>query len=372
MRNRYLPFIILFFSSFFAAFSQGSLPLLALKNNDIKTAKYLIDSLTEMQVYEKNAEVWYVNGLIYENIYFSGDSTIRKMAKSPLLIAAESYVKASIDIKNNKYATIATKRLDSAVTKNLLFEGEKLEKLKKIDDAVSHFEIYAKIRERDTTGLLKLAIAADKANNLELAEKTYLKLISLKYTTPFVYKSLFLILKQQKKYADAQNISNEAEKSFGKDEDWVRMDIALAIEMNKIDLAMSKLDSAALKFPENKHIYLFNIGAIYDSKDSSNLAIAYYEKALASNFNYFEPNYNIGGIYFQKASAIYAEINKMPYVEYQKNGKIKEEDGHQLSKVALHYFERCYEINKDEKVKLLLKDIYRNLKLTSKLKEIDK
>jgi len=332
----------------------------------------LIDSLAEMQVYEQDAEVWYINGLVYETIYFSKDSATRQLTKSPLLMAAESYVKVSQSSQNAKYSKLASKRLDSAVTKSLFQEGVKLEKEKKIEDAVSHFSIYNKIKTDDTSGLIKLAIAAEKAQKYELAKESYGKLINLNYKTKSIYKSLIVILKEANTYDEVKRILVEAQNLYPNDEDWTKLDISLAFAMQKNSLALLKLDSAAAKFPQNKKLYYFNKAAYYDSKDSTNLAIANYEKSLDEDANYFDSNFNLGGIYYRKSKSIYTKINEMPYPEYQSKGRETAVEGHIFSKLALPYFERCYQIRKEETVKALLWDIYKNLKLNSRLRALEK
>jgi len=372
VRNKLIFLILIFTIGYLSTFSQAGVSLIALKNNEIKKAKYLIDSLTEMQLYDKDAEVWYVNGLIYEIIYFSKDSLTRLLTKSPLLMAAESYLKVSQNTPITKYNKLANKKLDSAVTKSLFTEGTKLEKEKKIEDAVSHLGLYSKIKPEDTSGLIRLAMAGEKAKKNSLAKDSYLKLLGLKYKTKPVYKSLIIILKEENSNDEAQKYLVEARKVFPNDEDWVKLDILLAFGSQKDLLALLKLDSATIAFPNNKKIYLFNKGVYYDSKDSITRAISYYEQAIATDANYYEPNYNLGGIYYRRSKDIYTEINEMPYVAYQKIGREKAEQGHTIARKAMPYFEKCYQVRPEENVKELLTDIYKNLGLNSKLRALER
>lgn len=374
MNYKNLTILILVFCGICQAKAQSNLNATysAFQKKKIPQAKYLIDSIAEMQVNEKDAEVWYLNGLIYEHIFFSKDSATRLLSKNALVTAGDSYYKVIFDLPKSKFTALCSKKVDTLISKNLLLEGKRLEKLKRIDDAISHFELYTKINKTDTSGLIQLAMAADKADKYALAEENYNKLLSLNYANPFVFKALFLVLEAQEKYNEALKIEQKAIKLYNKDQDWTLMEISLNVKMNMTQLAIKKLDSASVKFPEKKKIFTFNIGAIYDRMDSVNKAIEYYKKALEFDSDYFAANFNLGAIYYNKARTLYTDVNSMLYNDYLKVGKIKEYEGHEYSKNAMPYFEKCYQVQKEENVKLILKDIYRNLDLGSKLRDLER
>lgn len=355
------------------AWAQPSQIALLVKSAELKKAKYLIDSICEMQIYEKDAEAWFMNGFVHENIAYSADSATKSLMKNALLVSADAYLKAAKSIKNSRYAAMAQRKLDSAITNNVLAEGVKLENEKKIEDAVSYLDLYISIKPNDTTGLIRNAIANEKALNFESAKKAYTKLLELKHKPKYVYKSIILIYKDNlENPAEASKYLLEAKKLFPNDEDWTKIEIAILIQQKKSVEAIKKLDTAISIYPNSKLIYTYNIGALYHSLDSASKAIEYYEKALAVDEKHFESNYNLGGIYYKKAVTLYSKVNEMVYADYQKQGKKLEEEANGWAGKSLPYFERAYSVRKEEKTKKILRDLYRNLKMNSKFRELEK
>ena len=367
-------FLIIFLSVFsLISNAQIQNALLAVKNGNLGQAKYLADSLSDLSESASNAEVFYIKGIVYEHIFLSPDSTIRKsLEQHPLKIAYSAFERAKSLSANKRYSTAAAKRIDSAITPNLLVESNLLIKQKKVDEAIPLLELFIKEKPKDTSGIILTAITAEKALNYELAKTQYQKLISLNHKTPFIYKSLISIyMENDNNFREAYNYLIQAKALFSKDPDLNKFEVNILMNSDKKKEAIRKMDSLATLEPENKKIYFYNIGVVYQGMDSVKLAKSYYERAISLDPDFYEANYNLGGIYYQKAKAIYAKINSMNYGEYQKSGKTLEYEANNFAKESLPYFEKSYSLRKEESLKAFLTDLYKNLKMKDKIKSLN-
>lgn len=98
----------------------------------------------------------------------------------------------------------------------------------------------------------------------------------------------------------------------------------------------------------------------------------YYTKALEVDANNYDALYQMGAYYYNDAVEIKRQVNGMDMNEYKKTGKDLEAKLAVKYNEALPYFERGYQVKKDEDLKEILKQVYRELKNEAKLAELDK
>jgi len=98
----------------------------------------------------------------------------------------------------------------------------------------------------------------------------------------------------------------------------------------------------------------------------------YYTKALEVDANNYDALYQMGAYYYNDAVEIKRQVNSMDMNEYKKTGKDLEAKLAVKYHEALPYFERGYKVKKDEDLKEILKQVYRELKDEAKLAELDK
>lgn len=99
---------------------------------------------------------------------------------------------------------------------------------------------------------------------------------------------------------------------------------------------------------------------------------AYYTKALEVDANNYDALYQMGAYYYNDAVEIKRQVNGMDMNEYKKTGKDLEAKLAVKYNEALPYFERGYQVKKDEDLKEILKQVYRELKNEAKLAELEK
>ena len=98
----------------------------------------------------------------------------------------------------------------------------------------------------------------------------------------------------------------------------------------------------------------------------------YYTKALDVDPANYDALYQMGAYYYNDAVEIKRQVNSMDMNEYKKTGKDLEAKLAVKYNEALPYFERGYKVKKDEDLKEILKQVYRELKDEAKLAELEK
>jgi hypothetical protein len=98
----------------------------------------------------------------------------------------------------------------------------------------------------------------------------------------------------------------------------------------------------------------------------------YYTKALEVDANNYDALYQMGAYYYNDAVEIKRQVNGMDMNEYKKTGKDLEAKLAAKYNEALPFFERGYKVKKDEDLKEILKQVYRELKDEAKLAELEK
>jgi len=98
----------------------------------------------------------------------------------------------------------------------------------------------------------------------------------------------------------------------------------------------------------------------------------YYLKALEIDANNYDALYQMGAYYYNDAVVIKTQLNGMELNEYKKTGKDFEAKLAVKYNEALPFFERGFKIKKDEDLKEILRQVYRELKDEAKLAELEK
>lgn len=98
----------------------------------------------------------------------------------------------------------------------------------------------------------------------------------------------------------------------------------------------------------------------------------YYTKALAIDPTYYDALYQMGALYFNDAAEFKKQVNAMDMETYKKEGKNVEAKYLAKYNEILPFWEKALSIKKDEDLKEYLKQVYRELKLESKLAELEK
>ncbi len=94
---------------------------------------------------------------------------------------------------------------------------------------------------------------------------------------------------------------------------------------------------------------------------------SFYERALAIDPAYYDALYQLGAYYFNEGAEIKRIVNGMDMATYQKEGKAVEAKLAEKYQMAVPFFERALKVKKDEDLKEILKQIYRELKIDKQI-----
>ena len=220
----------------------------------------------------------------------------------------------------------------------------------------------------DTTALLYGGVSAQQADMIDEALACFQKLAENGDATEETYKTMIYLYRTEKE--DLESVLktvNMALKSYPENTELVQEKITTLIIMERVDEAKAELEEAINDEPTNALYYYF-LGYLYDFEEDPNMAQESYEKAIELNPEYYEANYNLGVVHYNKARDIISEMNNLSLDEYRK----QEADYVARAKVhfeeALPYFEKAVEIKPEEDIQLLetLAGVYLQLKMMDK------
>ncbi len=319
-----------------------------LVSGEIEKAKIEIDSAIVNTSSKKLPVTWYYNGVVYHSIYESKNPEIKSLSSNPLEIAYKSYFKAIELDDENIYVGDIIKRLHIASI-NFYNKGVNDYNNKDYNNALNSFNCIMEINNNqfinkvDTAIILNIALAAHKSNNIELAKKNYNQLIDYKYGDEKIYLSLAEIYKSENNIDSTLIVYKKGIKQLPKNSN------AIVVKLINYFMASGKNDEAleylkiAIKEDELNSTYHFVQGSIYDHKGSYDNAIISYKQAIRLKPNYFDPNYNLGVIFFNKGidEIKQADENKLDNEIFQEHKRLAEEK----FMLAMPYMETARAIN---------------------------
>lgn len=160
------------------------------------------------------------------------------------------------------------------------------------------------------------------------------------------------------------DFAEKAYQKFGtKDIKYIGFVINDKIEKKDIAGAIAKLNEAIAAEPQNGQLYDV-LGVVYENSDGDenekyNKALEAYLKAVSLNPDDAKSNYDLGRIYYNRASKIYDESQSLSNTQFN---KVKEEKIEPLYKQALPYAEKAFAADEDNHdYRQLLKNLYYNL-----------
>ena len=168
-------------------------------------------------------------------------------------------------------------------------------------------------------------------------------------------------------------VVDQALEQYPESKDLVQEKITTLIIMERSDEAEAELEKAISNEPTNALYYYF-LGYLYDVKEEVDKSIEQYKKSIELNPEYYEANYNLAVMYYNKARKLISELNNLSLDEYRKKETEYVEKARVHFEESLPYFEKAVEIKPDEDIQLLetLEGVYLQLKMTEKAEALEK
>lgn len=372
MKNKFnasVPILLILLQTGFV-FSQKSKVLSAYNlqqayysSQDCSELKKAQDAIELALTHEKSAEwskTWYYRGNIYYDIYIAKDEACTSLSDDALNIAYDSYMLAmSIDEKKQFHDDIEPKL--SVIASLFLQSGAKNYNIKDHEAALSDFEkaleVARHFSKTDTTALYNAALTSEKLKNYGKAVLYYEGLIDIGYGDPRVFHFLSESYLQLGDSAKAFQAITSGRKAHPRNQDLIIDELNYYLQKDQQQLALENLQIAIEEMPENAELH-FAKGTIHDKIGEMELAEKEYEKAIELKPNYFDANYNLGALYFNRGVE-YVDKTVTLGEDQQTEFKEAEEKSAECFSKALPYLEKANELDPHDRSTLTsLKNLY--------------
>lgn len=316
-------------------------------------------------------KTWEARGDILQAIFRSNDKNI---IKDPLAEAYNSYKKA-IELDTKKSSERSIKLKLTLLTNDFLSQASQAFSDNDFELAQKSFEMIMAINELplikndnqgyvDTVIIFNAGLAAYNAENFDNAIEYFTEAAKYGYDQGNTYTLIAATYESKKTASDtlkALDILKEGFEKYPEDNTVLTSLIQIYLDMKQPEDAMKYLELAVSKDPSNP-IYYFAQGGLYEQLEREEDAIRMYEKALSVDSDFFDANFNLGVLYYNKGINQINLANNIPPTEtarYEEEVK-KADDWWDKSKP---YMEKCREIRPDDETTLeSLKNLYYRLK----------
>ncbi len=371
--------LILILSMAMGASAQKSKVVAAfnyLRHGKLDKAKEAIDQASENSKTRDDAKTWFYRGNVYLAIQLSTEEEYKDLSNDPLMEAYEAYKKALPLDEKGEYTKDINDRLQ-VCAEQFYNEGVAKYNSKDYSDAVKKFKLAAQINNElgnvDTLSYFYAAQSAYFAKEYDNAKEMFKKLESIDYHDVSMYRVLADIYKTEGDTAKALNTLQAGRKVFPDDYNLLIDEVNIYIATDRKKEAADLLEVAMQQDTKDPLVF-FNAGVIYSDLGEDQKAIKAYNKAIELDPSYFDPYYNMGALYVNKASEILAAadtLNPMNKKEAQMYDEMKAEADSVL-KESLPYIEKADELHPgDPGTMRTLRDIYVRLNMMDKVKEMN-
>lgn len=349
-------------------------------------AKQAIDEAILNEKTSVQAKTWVIRGDIHNDIAKDTSGKYSNIA-NPLDAAFESF-KTALTMEDSKnYKVKVAEGLFT--TYNLYFmKGLDAYNAGNIEDAYKNFYManQANMIQMDAnplaildTGVFyNMGLMAERLGKNAEAIAVYQKLLDIKYEDKDLYTKLSNLYTEGGRPDEALKILEAGRAAMPNDKDIMIAELNYYINANKLDILVTKLESAIALDPKNTDLY-FVLGTTHGELiklDSTNgkmhfdAAIVAYDKALALDPNRFDINLNAGALFYNTAIEMNKVMNALP-LEKEKEYEALKVDRNKLYSRALPYFENAYKIDPtNTDCMLALKEIYVRLDMKEKADEM--
>ena len=333
------------------------------KEGDYREAATYIEQAILIDKAAVKEKVWRYRGEIYLNI--SSDSTISIEYPQALRTAMESYLKAKdLDVQSRYkdeirfgLAQVQTKANNIGI-KNYVAEA--------FDQAGSSFDLAAEVARNfdiiDTMAVYNAALCYEKADLTDLAIERYLDCAAINYQVPNVFLFVSTLYRNTGKDEAALKILQDARVDYPREQSLIIEELNIYLTNKDFERAKTNLELAAKQDSTNEILW-FSLGSVLDNIGMTEDAIVAYKKAIEVKSDYFDANYNLGALYFNKAVNGINDANelwkpRMSRSEASAQKKL-EDDSKEMFSTAKPFLESAFAAdNKDVETIRSLKDIY--------------
>jgi tetratricopeptide (TPR) repeat protein len=289
---------------------------------------------------------------------------LNPVVENPLEISLQCIKKAQeIDVNNKK--TKGINELYLKLKTALISEGSNCYSFKNYDCAFKSFSTVIAIgqipqlNQKDTAIFYYSALSAQLAGKNQEAVDYYKKAIDLGFTSE---GNAYTNIDQSfRALGDNESGLPYLEQGFTKYPKNQNILVALInYYLNKNEdpsKVIVYIDKAIQDDPKNASLH-FAKGTLYDKLNDFDKAVETYKKAIECDPNFFDPYFNTGALFYNKAVKYLEEANLVPAKEMEKYDALIAKANVEF-KNSLPYIEKAHELRPDDKFTVeTLKNIY--------------
>ena len=340
----------------------------------LKAAEFIDQAILDEKANVKE-KTWRYRGNIYTNL--ASDSALYAQVPDALEKAAASFVKADeLDLKQR----YSTERM-ADIARGATIAG---------NSGISYFNsgVYGRAGELfvtasemtmmlgavDTMAIFNSALCFEKASMYDRAVDQYMMCGGYGYQVPDVFLFAANIQKMEGDTAKALTTLQSARQDFPREQALIIEELNIYLVAGQFELAKENLMLAAEQDPTNEILW-FSLGSVYDNLGMQDEAVDAYTKSLGIKADYFDANYNLGALYFNKAVQMVNEANDIWKPRMSKDEATKqkelEDGGKAMFSTALPYLEKALDVEPEDRETLRsLRDIYARVGMDEKMLEV--
>lgn len=342
-----------------------------LDKGEVAEAQQIIDAAIEHEKTKDKVKTWYYRGLIYESIYNSEDQAIKGLSDNSFAEAATAFLKVKeLDGETGTYYVFSDQRIVALYSSAFNAAAEAYQS-GDYEGAIGYFDMVKLVFPNDTAAWQYSGYAAQQLDDNELALKNFNYLADNNMADVNVHRNIIYMYRAVVNDTTAAlEAAERARVQYPEDHDLKQDEITLLIMTKQIEEAKEKLNAAIEKDPDNYILY-YEMGYIYDATEQYDEAIAWYERCLEKNPEYFEALYNLGVNKYNQGAEILKVAQEMDLETYKKEGKAVEAKANDVFILAVPYFERAHEVKPDDVSTLqTLQTLYALMKEYDKVEEV--
>lgn len=340
----------------------------------LKAVEYIDKAIEDPKANIKE-KTWRYRGNIYTNL--ASDSALYAQVPDALEKAAISLSKAEeLDLKGRyeveRRADVARGATIAGQAGISYFNGGVYGRAGELFSTAA--EMTQMLGAVDTMAVFNSALCFEKAGQNEKAIEQYMVCGTYGYQVPEVFLFVANIHKTAGDTAQALTTLQNARKDFPREQALIIEELNIYLVAGNFELAKENLMLAAEQDPSNEILW-FSLGSVYDNLGMQDEAVDAYSKSLAIKADYFDANYNLGALYFNKAVQMVNEANDMWSPKMSKTDAAKqkelEEAGKAMFSTALPFLENALAVDADDRETLRsLRDIYARVGMDEKMLEV--
>ena len=202
---------------------------------------------------------------------------------------------------------------------------------------------------------LNLYYACDAQGDIAGSKENLQELIDASYQDPQIYAYMSEIYQKEGNTDKALAIIKEGREYFDTDVDLIIFELNFYLGAEDFVKAEELLKLAVKEDPNNEKLF-FALGTSYDNLGEFEKAQDAYKEAVSIDPNFYDANYNLGIMFYNKAGELLKKANDTR--DYKKADVIKN-NAESIMFKSLPYIETCYRLQPDDKnILIVLKELY--------------